>query len=348
MELRNWFYRMTSAGPADTVVAALKSAAEPTRLRILLLLEQGELTVKDLTSILGQSQPRISRHLRLLHEAGLIERFREGSWVYLRLSEGFLAQRLGAFMHDVIDGDDPLLARDRLRAQAVKRDRASLAQAYFNAYAADWDEIRALHVAENDVEAAMRAALGGGPFDLLVDLGTGTGRVLELFADNARRAVGIDVNQAMLAYARTSLDRPEMAHCQVRHGDLLNLSLPDGEASAVVLHQVLHYLHDPQQALTEAARIVAPDGRLLVVDFAAHQLEFLREVHAHQRLGFSEEQMSQWMARAGLELLSVQHLKPGRADKTEKLTVSVWLAMPSARRGRSSDKATDRKQEERA
>ncbi len=339
---------MPTTGPASIVVAALKSAAEPTRLRILLLLDQGELTVKDLTSILGQSQPRISRHLRLLHEAGLIERFREGSWVYLRLSEAFLAQRLGRFMHEVIDVGDPLLARDRVRAQAVKGDRAARAQSYFDAHAADWDEIRALHVAEGDVESAMRQALGSGPFDLLIDLGTGTGRVLELFADTAKRAIGIDVNQAMLAYARATLDRAETAHCQVRYGDLLNLSLPDDVAGAVVLHQVLHYLHDPSQALVEAARLVAPDGRLLVVDFAPHGLEFLRDAHAHQRLGFSEDQMAQWMARAGLQILNVQHLRPGRKVVAEQLTVSVWLAMQCAPRTPSSSSRGGRRQEVKA
>lgn len=320
------------------LLAGLRAAGESTRLRLLALLSSGELNVKDLTRILGQSQPRISRHLKLLGDAGLIERFREGSWVYFRLSDETGVARVVRALLTSLDPQDPVLARDRLRADAVKRDRAALAQAYFRSHAAEWDEIRALHVAEDDVENAMIDGLGAGPFDLLVDIGTGTGRILELFSDRFKRGYGFDINHDMLAFARAKLEKAGLKHCQVRHGDLFHLPFDMAEADAVVVHQVLHFLDDPLRALKETARILKPGGRLLVVDFAPHDLEYLRDEFAHQRLGFDGDQIERWMARSGLHLLSRQDLKPrgkGRKDK-DRLTVSVWVAArPAASRERS-------------
>ena len=226
----------------------------------------------------------------------------------------------------------------------MKQERAATAQAFFAEHAAEWDRIRSLHVAEADVEAAMRAALGSGPFELLVDLGTGTGRALELFADRYERALGIDANQAMLGYARAKLDRERMPCAQVRHGDIYNLGLDDKVAGAVVMHQVLHFLDDPQRAIREAARILAPGGRLLIVDFAPHDLEFLREDFAHQRLGFASEQVAQWVEQAGLEQIAVRDLVPPQSGDGEarKLTVSLWLATrPRAEPQRSSADALE-------
>ncbi len=244
------------------LVTALKAAAEPTRLRILLLLQAGELNVKDLTLILGQSQPRISRHLKLLCEAGLIERFREGSWVYFHISDRSVGGRLALRLVADVPASDQLARRDRERAESLKRDREAAAQGFFEAHAADWDRIRSLHVAEADVEAAMRDALGPGPFKFLLDLGTGTGRTLELFADRYGRGLGIDVNQAMLTYARARLAKTGHNNAQVRHGDIYALSIADGTADAIVMHQVLHFLSDPALAIREAARALAPGGKL--------------------------------------------------------------------------------------
>jgi ubiquinone/menaquinone biosynthesis C-methylase UbiE/DNA-binding transcriptional ArsR family regulator len=311
---------------SDELVMALKAAAEPTRLRILLLLSAGELNVKDLTVILGQSQPRLSRHLKLLAEAGLVERFREGSWVYFSISDRTSAQRLAQRLLTAVDLDSRAVSRDRERADALKREREAAAQTFFADHAGDWDRIRSLHVAESEVEAAMREALGAGPFKLFVDLGTGTGRTLELFEDRYERAVGFDVNQAMLAYARSNLSACGLQKVQVRHGDIYNLALADASASAVTMHQVLHFLSDPRRALFEAARVLAPGGRLLIVDFAPHTLEFLREREAHDRLGFSDTLMQQWLADAGLTALHMRELKPASADGPDKLTVSIWLA----------------------
>jgi ArsR family transcriptional regulator len=307
-------------------VAALKAIAEPTRLRILALLAHGELTVKDLTRILAQSQPRISRHLKLLGEAQLIERAPEGSWVYFRLAQGGDGGGLARLVLDTTDGADPQLALDRRRAEALRAERESAAQAYFAAHAADWDSIRALYVAEAEVEGALSKILGTGPFELLLDLGTGTGRMLELFHGRYRRGLGIDLSPAMLAYARSKLERAQMANAQVRRGDIYDLALPDQAANAIVMHQVLHFLSDPQRAVREAARVLAPCGRLLIVDFAPHELEFLREQFAHERLGFADAQLAQWLGEAGLTLLQRCSMAPAGDAAVSKLTVSVWLA----------------------
>ncbi len=311
---------------ATQLLAGLKAAGESTRLRLLALFAAGELNVKDLTRILGQSQPRISRHLKLLTEAGLIERFREGSWVYFRLGEGDGPAALVRSIVGALDWSDPVLARDRSRAEDVKRERADAAQGYFKRHAGEWDAIRTLHVAELQVEDAMAEALGDGPFDVLADLGTGTGRILELFGDRVARGIGFDINPDMLAYARARLEAGGLAHCQVRYGDLLSLSLPDGEADAVVLHQVLHFLDDPAGVLREAARILKPGGRLLVVDFAPHDLEYLRDEFAHRRLGIEPRHMQRWFGRLGLSLESQHNLEPAKDVDSGKLTVLLWLA----------------------
>jgi ubiquinone/menaquinone biosynthesis C-methylase UbiE/DNA-binding HxlR family transcriptional regulator len=310
-------------GPA---VAVLKAVAEPTRLRILQLLASGELHVKDLTRVLGQSQPRISRHLKLLAEAGLVQRAPEGSWVYFRLAEDGHGVALARQILSGVDRGDPVLARDRRRAEDLRSERQEAAQAYFQAHATDWDRIRAHHVAEAEVEAAVSAALGRGPFDLLVDLGTGTGRMLEVFAPRFRRGVGIDLSPAMLAYARAKLERAGLTHAQVRRADIFALPLADQSADAVMMHQVLHFLSDPQPAIREAARVLAPGGRLLIVDFASHELEFLREEYAHERLGFAGSVIGQWLSDLGLELLETRDLVPGEGATKDKLTVSLWLA----------------------
>lgn len=312
--------------PVESVIAALKAAGETTRLRILALLGEAELTVKDLTAILGQSQPRISRHLKLLTEAGLVDRYPEGAWVFYRLTERGPVRRLATDLFAAVDRSDPVLSRDRERLAAVKREHAEAAQRYFAENAAEWDSIRALHVADDAVEKAMREAVGARPFDSLLDLGTGTGRLLELFAPLYARAVGIDASADMLAVARANLDRAGVANAQVRLGDIHNLPFQRDSFDVVTIHQVLHYLDDPERAVAEAARVLRPGGRLLVVDFAPHDLEFLRERHAHRRLGFAREPMLQWIEAPGLALVSARDLAVGGKRAGGKLTVTLWLA----------------------
>jgi len=323
-------------------LSVLRAAGEATRLRILALLARSELNVKDLTQILGQSQPRISRHLKLMAEAGLIGRFREGSWVFFRLADTGKEAPLAASIVANLDPADPVFARDRARAEAVTKARDEAAQNYFKEHAGEWDRIRALHVAEKEVEAAIDAALGEGPFSLLVDLGTGTGRMLELFAPRATRALGFDLSHDMLGYARMKLERAGLAQAQARHGDLYNVPLPDGAADAVILHQVLHFLDDPAAAIAEAARLLQPGGKLLVVDFAPHELEFLREQSAHRRLGFAPGQIKRWLQAAGLKVESQRDLAPSETACAEKLTVSLWLGLkPAAARDKKKPAAVE-------
>ncbi|WP_279481609.1 metalloregulator ArsR/SmtB family transcription factor [Aureimonas sp. SK2] len=307
----------------DAAVEMLKALAEPTRFRLVLLVSDQDLTVSDLTAILGQSQPRISRHLKLLVEAGVVVRHQEGSWAYFRLSDQPLAARLVQSLKDSVRDEDGALARDAERLAAVRRERADRAASYFARNAAQWDRIRSLHVPDAEVEQALLGALRpAGRFELHLDVGTGTGRMLELLAPLCDRAIGIDASREMLAIARAKLDAAGVTQSTVRQGDVYRLPGPRGGFDLVTLHQVLHYLDDPAAAIRECAGALRPGGRLAVVDFAPHTLEFLRAEHAHLRLGFSESTLRQLMRGAGLDVESLDILPPldGEAGR---LTVTV-------------------------
>lgn len=307
-------------GSTQTVLAALEAAGEQTRLRLLHLFAEAELTVSELVVILGQSQPRVSRHLKLLLEAGLIERHREGAWAFFRLAERGVAARLA---HDILarlNPQDAELAADRARLADVRQARAESAATYFAEHAANWHELRALHISEGEVEQAVLAMCGQGPFQSVLDLGTGTGRMLELFAPLSTRAVGVDQSPAMLSVARVNLENAGLRNVQLRQGDLYSLPVERDAYDLVIVHQVLHYLDDPARAVREAARALRPQGRLIVVDFAPHAAEILRDQHAHRRLGFSENEVVGFMRDAGLNADGHVDLK----STGGKLTVSIW------------------------
>ena len=304
----------------EHLLAALRAVAEPTRLRLVVLCARGELTVSELTQILGQSQPRVSRHLKLLCEAGLLDRFREGSWVFYRLSQSGPASTLARQLVAACDETDPTIALDLQRLNAIKRQRAEIAGAYFRENAAQWHRIRSLYVDEHEVEAALvDIIVAADPHDLL-DIGTGTGRMLEVLAPHARHALGIDQSREMLAIARVNLERAGLDAASVRLGDMYQLALPDASFDAVVIHQVLHYADRPAEVIAEAARVLRPNGLLVLADFAPHALEFLRDEHAHRRLGFSDAEVAEWCRAAGLDSASPRHL-PG-----DPLTVVIWTA----------------------
>jgi ArsR family transcriptional regulator len=318
------------------LLSGLRAAAEPTRLRLLALCAQGEMTVSELTQILGQSQPRVSRHLKLLCEAGLLERLPEGSWVFYRLARdgknGALAQRLVAMLHP----DDPELRRDFNGLAAVRAQRAETAAAYFRANAQHWDAIRSLHVDEAEVERRLLQLVPPEKVSDLLDIGTGTGRVLELFGTRGINAVGIDLSREMLSVARANLARADLKNCYVRQGDMYRLPFPDRSFDAVTIHQVLHFADEPAHAIAEAARVLRPSGRLVIADFAPHRLDHLRAEHAHRRLGFADEEVAGWIAAAGLRPEPVVHL-PGT------LTVSLW---PGEKPGEKPDEKRDEIREE--
>jgi len=316
----------------DKLVALLRAAGDPTRLRLLLVLRQAELTVSELVDIVGQSQPRVSRHLKLLCEAGLIDRFKEGSWVFYRGAERGPGSELGAVLSQLAAEDGALHEADLKRLGQVRETRAAEAAAYFKANAAEWERIRALHAPEKDVEDAIVRQLASQPIEDLLDAGTGTGRMLELLASHAKHAVGVDVSPEMLAIARDRLARANVRNCQVRLADTYRLPFGDGSAlkgfDAVLFHQVLHYLDDPQAAVIEAARTMRAGGRLLIADFAQHQLEFLRTDFAHRRLGFSDREVQGWFAAAGLKAVASEAIAPRQG--TEKLTVKIWVGQTRA------------------
>jgi ubiquinone/menaquinone biosynthesis C-methylase UbiE len=308
----------------EHLLAALRAVAEPTRLRLVILCARGELTVTELTQILGQSQPRVSRHLKLLCAAGLLDRFRESSWVFYRLNRssplGALAQQLVAACSDA----DPAIALDLQRLAAIKRQRAEVASAYFRENAAQWHRIRSLYIDEREVEAALVDIIAAAdPRDLL-DIGTGTGRMLEILAPRVEHALGIDQSREMLAVARVNLERAGLENGLVRLGDMYQLALPDASFDAVVVHQVLHYADRPEAVIAEAARVLRPSGILMLVDFAPHMLEFLRDEHAHRRLGFADGEVAEWCGAAGLDPAPPRHLIG------DPLTVVIWTAQRRA------------------
>jgi len=310
---------------APTIFAAL---ADPTRLRILMLLRAMELSVGELAQVLGQSQPRVSRHVRILIDAGLAERRKEGSWVFLSLGPRSRIEPLFQLIDRwaEIDGDSAWTAADAARLAAVRADRAAAATRYFASHASNWDALRSLHVAESEVEAACRRALADAPVGRLVDIGTGTGRMIELFAPAADQALGIDRSPEMLRLARAKLAEAGLDSAELRQGDMYALPLASGSADTVIVHQVLHYAQNPAAAVAEAARLLAPGGRLLIVDFAPHEREELRATDAHVRLGFADEAILRHFDEAGLQGRVVEHLGGG------ELTVTIWLGVQPANR----------------
>jgi len=302
----------------EQLLAALRAAGEATRLRILALLGKGELTVGELVQILAQSQPRVSRHLKLMGEAGLLDRFQEGTQVFYRLADTGLGASVASALMALMPDADAELEADYKTLDAIRGERFERAQAYFRAHAEEWDQIRSLYVAEAEVEAALLDIQGGRKMGRLLDVGTGTGRMLEVFAGRAEQLLGIDVSREMLSVARGNLALKELEQAQVRQGDMYDLVLADGSQDMVLFHQVLHFAEDPLRAIREAARVLAPGGMLLVADFAPHREEFLRDEQAHRRLGFADEEVSNWADSAGLTTKDVRHLDGGR------LRVTIW------------------------
>jgi ubiquinone/menaquinone biosynthesis C-methylase UbiE len=307
-----------------------QALADPTRLRILALLRVMELSVGELAQVLGQSQPRVSRHLKILADAGVLERRKEGSWVFLTLAGSDRVESMFALIDYWADSStSALFSADATRIESIRAERVEAANRYFASHAQVWDQIRSLHVAESEVERAIDCALGNRSLGRLVDIGTGTGRMLELFGPRSLHATGIDRSSEMLRLARVKLEAAGI-HSSLRQGDMYALPLAEGSAENVIIHQVLHYAHSPAAAIVEAARVLAPDGALLVVDFAAHEREELRTTDAHIRLGFEDEAMVGWFASAGLTIDHVAHLKGG------ELTVTLWRGCKQSVRQRKA------------
>ena len=314
---------MSLTGPGasmEQLLTSLRAAAESTRLRILLLCGHADLTVTELCTVLGQSQPRVSRHLKLLVEAGLLDRNREGSWVFYRLSDRTQPGELARTLIDLVPADDPVTGMDLMRLREVQAAREAQAATFFKENAAKWDEIRALYVDDRQIEAALDALLPPGQLGDLLDIGTGTGRMLTLLGPRVKSAVGIDMSPEMLTVARANLDRAGLRRGQVRLGDMRHLPFSSDSFDLVTFHMVLHYAESPSAALAEAARVLRPRGRIVLIDFAPHDEAVLREEHAHQHMGFADDDMQDWLTRAGL------NAEPTVRLAGQPLTVCLWSA----------------------
>jgi ArsR family transcriptional regulator len=309
----------------DTLLVGLRAAGEHTRLRILALCARGELSVSELVQILGQSQPRVSRHLKLMVEAGLLERIPEGAQVFFRLADNSDASRLAQALVNLIPDMDTVLNRDFSRLQQVRDTRTQRAQEYFQTVARSWDSIRSLYVPQQQVEAKLLDIIGDDPVQELLDIGTGTGRILEILAPRVERGVGIDLSSGMLAVARSNIERSGLANIHVRKGDMYHLPIEDCSVDLVVVHMVLHYSDDPVEVIREAARVLRPRGRLIVIDFAAHTEEILRSDFNHHRLGFSDREIRECFKAC--EFSASQNIEQLVG---EPLTVRFWQARKRA------------------
>jgi ubiquinone/menaquinone biosynthesis C-methylase UbiE len=308
----------------DDIVEIVRAIGEPTRLRILALLSHGEMAAGEMSTVLNQSQPRVSRHLKLLAEADLIERRPEGAWVFFRLNDKGSAGHIAAAILAKVPERDFIIARDLERLSQVQAHREQQAQAYFEAAAEEWETLRRLHQPDHAVEAALSDTIGDQSFDFHVDLGSGTGRMLEVFSPFTARAEGIDSSRKMLALARARFDGSGGKALSVRQGDILALPYGDHSADLVTIHQVLHYLREPNLAIAEASRVLGVGGVLLIADFAPHSFEELREKHAHRRLGFTDQEVANWCEQAGLHVVETIHIAP--ASDQNGLAVTIWKA----------------------
>ena len=300
----------------------MRALADPTRLRIVFLVLRLELSVGELVQILDQSQPRVSRHIRILDEAGLLERRKEGSWVFLRPGAVLEDGRLTSLLTEADVTQAKAFQKDLARLDEVRNARTNMAASYFAAHAEEWDCIRSLHVADSEVEAKIAQILHSAPLGRVLDVGTGTGRIVELFAESASRFVALDNSPEMLRLARAKIanfSADIASKVEIKLGDFNMLPVGDGEFDTVIFHQVLHYAQDPEAVIAEAIRTVAQDGRLVIVDFAAHDHEELRTVHAHARLGFTDEFMRNAFAAHGLQMVHQVALESG------ELIVKVWM-----------------------
>jgi ArsR family transcriptional regulator len=312
----------------ERLIQALRAAGEPTRLRILLMLDGSELTVSEICRVLAQSQPRVSRHLKLLCDAGLLVRQAEATSAYYRHAQSPFARQFLASLNALVGDDTDVIARDQAELARIRASRAELAARSFERIALEEEVLRGRAVNQPAVEQAMIALAAEQPIDRLLDIGTGTGRVLELFSPHINDGTGIELSREMLNLARTQLEAKQLAHCSVRYGNAYDLDVEVGSVGLAVLHHVLHFLDEPARAIEQAARAVWAGGRLLIVDFAPHHLEALRVDHGHHRLGFSDEEVVGWCLSAGLATVSVNHVAPPRPGP-DSLTVTIWVATQS-------------------
>ena len=305
------------------LLTALRAAAEISRLRIIAILSKSELTVSEIVEILNQSQPRVSRHLKVLCDSGLLQRYQEGSWVFHRLNDNGAMASITQGICQMIDLTESEFSQDQQRLGKIKDRNAFRAAEYFSKNATDWDSIRQMGVSDTDIEKQLIKTLDIQNPELFVDLGTGTGRMLQIFSPVIQKGVGIDINREMLLVARSNLDSAEVTNCTVRQNNMSQLPFDHDTVDVIVIHQVLHYIDNPEHTIAESTRALKPGGQLIIVDFLPHNLEFLRDDHAHRRLGFSDATIQEWAQNNRLTLSTTKHLHPRNPD-TQSLSVGLW------------------------
>lgn len=313
----------------ESLLEKIRAAGEPTRLRLLALLRHQDLSVGELVQVLGQSQPRLSHHLKVLSESGLAERLPEGAFVFYRAARSGPGRDLLETLFGSLGPDVAEFQADLERLRTVMAGRAASAEAYFSSIAETWDTVRSLHYPNEAIEAALLDLAGPGPFHRLIDFGTGTGRMLALFGPRVTEAEGIDFSHRMLTVARANLESAGIRNARVRFGNVTSVPFGDASADLVIIHQVLHFLDAPADAILEAARVLAPGGKLLIIDFAPHDLEFLRADHGHHRLGVRHDALESWADEAGLSLDPPRSFEPP-ANGAPGLTVNIWRATKPA------------------
>ena len=311
----------------DSLANILKTLGHPDRLRILALLSHGDFTVSEITQVLGLSQPRVTQYIKTLEMAGVLQRHKEGSWVFSRLRRRNAA--IWAIVSVVLaqlPDDDATLKGDLRRLDAIKALRTETADAFFAQAANDQNQLGIEYLPREDIDAQIRSLLGTEPYEILVDLGTGSGRILNVLSDLFGRGIGIDNNRDMLGVARHSLNKAGLTHMRVQQGDLHNTSLTANSASVVTIHQVLHYLERPDEAIGEAARILCDGGQLIIIDFAAHNFEDFRERFSHRRLGFSDEEVTDLFKVNALTLSDMRTVK----TRDSYPDVKLWHGVKAA------------------
>jgi ArsR family transcriptional regulator len=310
----------------DKLLRILKATADPSRIRLLILCAHGEFTVSELVQVIGQSQPRVSRHLKILCDAGLLQRTQQGNWAFYRsFSKGVEAEFL-LRLTALIPAKDPTIQLDQQRLMKLKNDRLQAATLYFQENASDWDSIRALHVDDVNIERELQKCVVAAKPRKLLDIGTGTGRILKVLGPCVQDAEGIDFSHEMLNLARVNLDDPSLRHCRVRHGDMYQLPYQDQFFDYITIHQVLHFIDQPQLVLKEATRVLKNGGQIAIIDFYSHEREELRTKYRHRRLGFSNDEIENWLDQVGLGMKRTIRLGGG------PLAVVIWTGVTSKER----------------
>jgi DNA-binding transcriptional ArsR family regulator len=289
----------------DNYIDALKAISEPTRFRLVRLCAQGELTVSELMRIVGQSQPRVSRHLKLLQDAGILERFREQHWVFYRVAQEEHYQLLVSGLIKQIEKNETIIQLDQSRLIELQAARATLSETFIETELPDWLRLHEYHGDTARFESAVQDALAEKTVGHLLDVATGTGRMLKIVGPLASSGVGIDLSKKMVTVARSVLAESGLAHLTVRQEDMYQMRFAARHFDTITIDQVLYFATNPDALIKETARVLKYGGRLLVVAFTAS-----KTAKTPPSVGIELSDIQQWIESAGLKITNTNIL-PG-------------------------------------